>query len=91
MYNVKDIQFVGKHDYDGVSARKFLNHHDKTFSVNIFRWELKTNGKEMKRGKCVVRVIGTPNNIDNVLDACEKIVEQLDNKVWGKTKTVTIK
>lgn len=45
MYNTKDVQFVGKHDYDEVRAKRYASFSKmKSFSVNIFKWGLKNNG-----------------------------------------------
>lgn len=60
MYNIKDIQFVGKHDYD--KEKCLTNGLNKTFSVGIFKFELKKNGKSMKKGKTIVRVSGLVEN-----------------------------
>jgi len=54
MYNPKDIQFVGKHDYDALSARRYARLCEKSFSVNIFKWGLKNNGKWDGRKSVVV-------------------------------------
>jgi hypothetical protein len=84
MYNAKDIQFVGKHDYDKESAEKMAS----SFSVGIFQWVL---GKEMKPSKAVVRVSGSPLNKEKVFECCNKIVKDLDANIWDGRKTVTIK
>ena len=42
MYNSKDIQFVGKHDYDKESAEKFASWGGNSFSVNIMQIYTKT-------------------------------------------------
>lgn len=91
MYNTKDIQFVGKHDYDKESAENFASLNGKSFSVNIFKWELKSNGKEMKMGKGVVRVSGSPLIKEKVFDEAERIVNLLDSGQWGGRKSVTVK
>lgn len=91
MYNLKDIQFVGKHDYDKESAEKFASWNGKSFSVNIFKWGLKTNGKEMKPLKCVVRVSGSPLNKEKVFESCENIIKDLDNGTWSGKKSVIVK
>jgi hypothetical protein len=62
MYNTKDIKIVGKHDYDKESAERFASWGGKSFSVNVFQWGLKSNGKEMKPLKGVVRVSGRRKN-----------------------------
>lgn len=90
MYNIKDTVFLGKHDFDRESAKKFATMNNETFSVNIFVWELKSNGKEMKRGKCVVRVKGKSTEFEKVIDHAEFIVSQLDNDEWDGRKTVSV-
>lgn len=91
MYNVKDIQFVGKHDYDKESAENFASWYGKSFSVNIFKWELKSNKKEMKKGKSVVRVSGSPSIKDRVFSEAERIVNLLDTGQWDGRKSVTVR
>ncbi len=91
MYNTKDIQFVGKYDYDKESAERYASWGGKTFSVNIFQWGIKSNGKEMKPLKCVVRVSGYPSKKDKVFEYCENIIRDLDNGVWDGRKTVVVK
>jgi len=91
MYNSKDIQFVGKHDYDKESAERYASFSEKTFSVNIFKWGLKSNGKEMKPLKCVVRVSGSPLCKAKIFEFCENIVKDLDSGTWDGRKTVTVK
>jgi hypothetical protein len=91
MYNTKDIQFVGKHDYDKVSAKRYASFSEKSFSVNIFQWGLKSNGKEMKPLKCVVRVSGSPDNIENVFKFCENVVKDLDSNMWDGRKSVVLR
>lgn len=91
MYNPKDIQFVGKHDYDKESAELYSKLGQKTFSVNIFKWGLTSNGKKMKPLKCVVRVSGSPKDKDRVFQFCENVVKDLDSGQWDGRKTVFFK
>lgn len=91
MYNSKDIQHVGKYDYDKESAEKFASWNGKSFSVNIFKWQLKSNKKEMKMGKGVVRVSGSPSIKDKVFAEAEKIINLLDAGQWDGRKSVTVK
>ncbi len=90
MYNIKDIQFVGKHDYDKESAIVDSG-WNKTFSVGIFKWELKGNGKSMKRGKAIVRVSGLVENKEKVFEFAEYVVKDLDSDMWDGRKSVIIK
>lgn len=90
MYNTKDIQFTGKHDYDKDNSLAGSG-WNKTFSVGIFKWELKNNGKEMKKGKAIVRVSGPCVKADEVFKMAERVVLSLNNNVWDGRKTVIIK
>ena len=91
MYNVKDIQFVGRHDYDKESAKKFASWNGESFSIGIFRWELKSNGKEMKRSKCIVRVVGSPSRFDKVIEKAEYVTCLLDSGTWDGRKNIVVK
>lgn len=90
MYNVKDIQFVGKHDYDKQQAEKYAS-WGATFSVGIFQWQLKADKKSMKPTKAVVRIKGTDGTRDKVFEMAEEIVKLLDEGKWDGRKTVTVK
>jgi len=92
MYNPKDIQFVGKHDYDKSSAESYAaNKSFKTFSVNIFQWELQNNGKRMKKGKGKVRVSGSTDIPELVFKTVENIISELDLGTYTGGKTVKVK
>ena len=91
MFKARDIQFVGKHDYDKASAENFASWNGKSFSVNIFKWELKSNGKEMKKGKGIVRVSGSPSIKEKVFAEAERIANLLDTGQWDGRKSVTVK
>lgn len=91
MYNIKDIQFTGKHDYDKESAERFASWGGKSFSINIFQLKLKSNGKSMKASKGLVRVSGAPENKEKVFEMAEKIIDLLDSNKWDGRKTVTVK
>jgi len=89
MYNTKDIQFVGKHDY--AKSNLGTTGWNSTFSVGIFKWELKSNGKEMKKGKAIVRVSGCTGRQKEVYSMAELVVKLLDSGEWDGRKTVSIK
>lgn len=90
MYNTKDIRFTGNHDYDKENSLSEAG-WNKTFSVGIFKWELKSNGKSMKKGKIIVRVSGLVENKEKVFDYAEKVVKDLDSNLWDGRKTVSVK
>lgn len=91
MYNTKDIQFVGKYDYDKESAERFASWGGKSFSINIFQWGLKSNGKEMKPLKGSVRISGSPTIKEKVFAEAERIINLLDAGQWDGRKSVTVK
>ena len=92
MYNPKDIQFVGKHDYDDASASEYAaNENFKSFSINIFKWELASSGKIMKRSKGIVRVSGPVEKEKEVFNMAENVVNILDKEDWDGRKTVVVK
>ena len=91
MYNKKDIKFAGKHDYNKASADWFALWNGKTFSINVFKWELKTNRKEMKPSKCIVRICGSPAVKEKVFAEADRIVSLLDDGQWQGKKYVKIK
>ena len=89
MYNSNDIQFAGKHDFAKPLYVERMT--TLTFSIGVFKWELKNNGRSMKKGKSVVRVSGLVTNSKNVIDYCEHVVQLLDKNEWDGRKTVIIK
>jgi len=90
MYNIKDIQFVGKHDYDKENSLSESG-WNKTFSVGIFKWELKNNGKSMKKGKTIVRISGLVTDKEKVFAFAENVVNDLDSNLWDGRKSVVVK
>lgn len=90
MYKKTDIEKAGKHDYDKEAILKVSETFYETFSVNIFKWELKKNGKELKHGKCIVRVKAKITvDKEQLCRYCEYIVYRLDNGEWSGYKSVT--
>lgn len=88
MYNPKDVQFVGKYDYD--ESTYWHKGIANTFSVGIFQWEMKSNGREMKRGKSVVRVSGSTSNPEKVYSKAKEVVVLLDNGKYNGPKYISV-
>ena len=86
MHNPKDIQFVGKHDYDDAHLERYASKGYDNFSLNIFQWELKTNGKAMKKGKGIVRVSGPYELSEKVFSEADRVVKLLDAGTWDLRK-----
>ena len=95
MYDFKDIRFVGRHDFDDDKSLLIANSKwSKTFSIGIFRWELKGHGRSMKKGKVVVRVKAPcwPSlKMEQVFETAKKIVSELDEGRYTGSKNVVIK
>jgi len=91
MYNTKDVQFVGMHDYDKVSAKGFADNSHDSFSVGIFQWVMKSKGKQMKRSKVLVRISGHPSQRIQVFELAESIVLLLDLNLYTGVKNVKLK
>lgn len=90
MYNPKDTQFVGKHDYDKDEACKNALKF-QGFSINIFKWVLKNNGKSMKRSNCIVRVKALSLYQYQAFELAESIVNELDKGTYSGPKNVEVK
>lgn len=92
MYNPKDTQFVGKHDFDANYARSQARFTSwESFSFGIFKWQLKSNGKEMKKAAAVIRIKANHSNVEAAIQRAEQIVSELDSGTYSGPKTVTIK
>jgi hypothetical protein len=92
MYNPKDTQFVGKHDFDADSVRRQARDTGwESFSFGVFKWGLKSNGKQMKPTAAIVRIKSAPKDAEAAIIRAEQIVSQLDAGTYSGPKTVTIK
>lgn len=92
MKNPRDRQYLGTHDYDDETAKRFASYNElKTFSIGIFQWVMTAKRKKMKPSKCIVRVKGTPQNSDAVFKEAERIIALLDAGEWNGKKSVTVK
>lgn len=61
----------------------------QSFSVGIFEWLSKANGKGVKRGAVKVRVKGPTHAEQAVLDKAREIAQQLDAGIYEGPRTVT--
>lgn len=92
MYNLKDTQFAGRHDWDQEKAEKESGYTTwLTFSINIFPLELRSNGKSLKQGKGKVRIIASHKDKKKAFEKAEEVVGLLDSGKWDGGKTVRIK
>jgi hypothetical protein len=89
MQNINDIQFVGKHAY--IKENALVEGWNKTFSLGIFKWELKKDGKSMKKGKTIVRVSGLVAEKEKVFNFADNVVDSLNKNDWDGRKYVLVK
>lgn len=83
----------GTHGFAGQCAPSAygLGAHE-TFSVGIFQWVTKADGKGLKRGKVLMRVRGlaTGDGRERVLRRAKDICRLLDAGEYGGRKTVMV-
>jgi hypothetical protein len=84
---------AGSHGFDGACTpgRGKANPAWATFSVGIFEWVPKSNGKGLKRGKVKVRVKGPTCCPDLVNMMAAQIAKELDAGTYTGPKTVTVR
>lgn len=87
MYNPKDLNANGRYDYD---ERTRCLPYFESFSIGIFRWVLKGNGKSLKKESAKVRVVGGSAARKKMLEKCEEIRKQLDAGTYKGPKTVRV-
>lgn len=89
MYDLKDIQFEGKYDYDKITSAPGWG--AKSTSTGIYRLLIRAGGKSLKKSHIIVRVGGSPDNIDKINEMAEAIVKQMDAGEWDGRHNVTVK
>lgn len=91
MYNPKDIQFEGKHDFKFVGISDYYKQNYETFSIGIYQLNLTANGKRLKPSKAIVRVKGYTVQEEEVKKYAEQVVKMLDNGEWDGRKSVFVR
>ena len=79
----------GTHAFSGefMPSKRQLS-GQQTFSVGIFEWLAKANGRGVKRGAVKVRVKGPIHTEQAVLDKAREIAHQLDTGSYQGPRTV---
>ena len=83
---------LGKHGYSGLCAPGGYGtcpYH--TFSVGIFEWIPKTNGKGLKKSAAKVRVKGPASRELEVYIKAKQICSELDAGTYSGAKNVQLK
>lgn len=82
----------GKHDFDGACTpgNDRVIHNQKTFSVGIFQWVPKNNGKGCKRSPVKVRLKGLFQKPEAVHAKAREICGLLDAGTYSGPKHVDV-
>lgn len=82
---------ANKHDFSGRGApEKGSTRWNRTFSVGVFQWVHKVNGKDLKKGHVKVRVKGRTDNPELVYNKAREIIAVLDAGTYNGPKNVTV-
>lgn len=81
-----EVPELGKHDYDGSYAPGNSWYHPDTFSVGIFKWVPRLDGKP-KRSPVIIRVKGFFDYPRAVHRVANELCEKLDNGWTPDQKT----
>jgi len=88
---ISEPREAGKHGWRSACHPGYKHSYTfQTFSVSIFPWIARKNGKGTKVGKCVVRVSGPVGLAKHVDNEVQKIIQQLDSNRYGGPKHVRI-
>lgn len=68
-----------QYDFDGSCMPGKRTWNGETFSVGVFQWIPKSNGKGLKRSKVIKRFRGMVSNPQPVYDAAENLIAKLEN------------
>ena len=80
-----------KHDFSGAYAPGGLSgFNNNTFSVGIFQWVPKANGKGLKKSAVKVRVKGYVSQPEKVYEAAKRICAELDAGTYTGKRYVSV-
>ena len=84
------IREAGKHDYSGYYGPNTARYWPNTFSVGLFQWMPNKDGGDLKKGKVIARIFGSPFTPDEVYAEAERCCDLLDagQELGFKTKRV---
>ena len=82
---------ANKHDFSGSCApERGVTQWNATFSVGVFQWIHKSNGKNLKKSTVKVRIKGLTSCPEAVYDKAREICAQLDAGTYAGKKNVTV-
>lgn len=91
-----DRRKLGRYDYEGLcdpTTEAGIAHpySFSTFSVRIFQWITRNNGKGLKKSKAVYRIRGRVTDAYNVHRRAEEICDKLEKGWEPEQKSETLK
>lgn len=88
----EDRKRLGKHGYSGKCAPAYEGEpsHFGTFSLGIFEWVAKDNGRGVKRGSVKVRVVASTGCRDRAYAKAEEVARALDVGAYSGPKRVVV-
>lgn len=91
-FEKKDRKFEGKHDYSGSCAPGgAVYSNQQTFSVGVFQWLPKANGKGLKKSAVKLRVRGYSSQPGKVYHYAETACDDMDMGIPYEMKSITVK
>lgn len=80
---------LGKHGFDGACApHRTSVRSNETFSLSVFKWEATKNGKGLKKGRTIVRIIGTGYSPLPAYKRAIAVIDQLDAGTYNDPRKV---
>lgn len=86
----KNIDLVGTYDYEKPRHPE-MGWGNKTFSVGIYQWLMRANGKSLKKSKTIVRVSGPVEKPESVYSKADEIRDQLNGKSYTGKSNVSVR
>lgn len=91
-----DRRELGRYDFEGFcdpTTKDRVAHKYKfsTFSVRVFQWITKRNGKDLKKSKAVYRIRGRVEDAFKVHRRAEEICDKLEDGWEPTMKSETLK
>lgn len=94
LYKANDLSAEGKHDFTMPSDDDLalMERWAQTFSVGIFKWELKGNKRALKKGKAIIRIKAPIDKSKDLILRAQRVCKELDAGTFDlNVKTITIK
>jgi len=87
---MKNRKELNMHDFSGSCSPGSIMAPQKTFSVGIFKWVSKANGKGLKKSAVIHRVRGYVSDPEEVYKVAGNLCDYFDNGGVKKKKCTTL-